>query len=321
MRRTVIITGANSGIGKAAALKFASQGHHVIMACRDTERSAKARQETVEASGSKSVELIELDVSSFSSIQKFCSAFKASHRQLDILIHNAGYFHHGITSYQLSADGLELTFATNAFGPFLMTELLRDCLAQSDDSRVLNACTTNIKHFFDPKREIEFDNLQGEFKDSRPYSVYKMYGDSKIGLLLLTYKMAEEYKQRGVKVNALMIPATKVSKETLKKFTGHYKILGRLSMNLNPFALLPDDVAACYYHLCTSPEFRNVTGALINTKHEIIHPAKSDQPLAPIDNLKELLRTRHTPAYANNPKNIERMWELSKQVIRAHTKG
>lgn len=321
MGRTVIITGANSGIGKAAAVKFASQGHHVIMACRDMARSAKAQQEILEGSASKSVELMELDVSSFSSIQKFCSAFKANHQHLDILIHNAGYFHHGITSYQLSADGLELTFATNAFGPLLMTELLLDCLGKSEDPRVLNACTTNIKHFFDPKRVIEFDNLQGEFKDSRPYSVYKMYGDSKMGLLLLTYKMAEEYKPRGIKVNAIMIPATKVSKETLHKFRGRYRILGRLSMNLNPFALLPEDVAECYDYTCTSQEFGSVTGVLINTKHEIILPAVSGQPLGFIANVKEIVNTKHTPAYANDPANIERMWELGKEVIHTHLTG
>lgn len=84
-----------------------------------------------------------------------------------------------------------------------MTNLLLDHLTKSDDPRVLNACTTNIRHFFDPKRKIDFDNLKGEYKDSRPYSVYKMYGDSKMALLMLTFKMAEEYKNRGVKVNAM----------------------------------------------------------------------------------------------------------------------
>lgn len=97
---------------------------------------------------------------------------------MDVLIHNAGYFNHGITTYQFSPDGLELTFATNLFGPHLMTELLLEHLAKSDDARVLNAGSTNIKNFFDPKRAIEFDNLRGEQKERRSYSVYKAYGDS-----------------------------------------------------------------------------------------------------------------------------------------------
>lgn len=318
-KRSVIITGANSGIGKAAAVKFASEGYRVIMACRNLKRSQQAQQEVIASSNNDSVELMEVDVSSFASIQKFCSVFKNNHQQLDILIHNAGYFHHGITTYQFSADNLELTFATNTFGPLLMTELLLDYLEKSADARVLNAGTTNIKYFFDPKREIEFDNLQGEFKDTRPYSVYKMYGDSKMGLLLLTYKMAQEYRQYGIKVNSIMIPATKITKESLNKFSPYYRILATIIQNLNPFSLLPEHVANNYYHICTSAEFKDVTGTLINSKNEIILPAESDQPLDFFSNLKELWNTRHTPAYATNPKNIERMWHLSKQVIEKAT--
>ncbi|MEX0771861.1 MAG: SDR family NAD(P)-dependent oxidoreductase [Balneolales bacterium] len=220
--RNVIITGANSGIGKAAAVKFASEGYHVIMACRDLIKSKKALHEVVRISKNEFVELMEVDVSSFGSIRKFCSEFKQNHQKLDILIHNAGHFNHGMKTYQLSADKIELTFATNTFGPFLMTELLLDYLEKSDGPRVLSANTTNIKHFFNPKREIEFGNLQGEYKTSRPYNAYKMYGDSKMGLLLLTYKMAEKYKPSGVKVNSLMVPAVKVSEATLKRLNLYY---------------------------------------------------------------------------------------------------
>lgn len=166
-----------------------------------------------------------------------------------MLIHNAGYFNHGIKAYQSSPDGLELTFATNVFGPLLMTERLLGHLAASDDPRVLHAASTNIKHFFDPKRAIEFDNLQGEFAGSRPYTVYKMYGDSKMGLLL-TYRMAEEYKAKGIKVNAVMIPATKVSRETLRNFSGYYRVIGPLVQNLNPFSLTGADGGLLLPRLC-----------------------------------------------------------------------
>lgn len=316
----VVITGANSGIGKAAALKFASEGWQVVMACRSLEKGRKAQQAIIEASGNPSVRLMQVDMSSFDSIRQFCTAFRREYTRLDVLIHNAGYFHHGIRTYQFSPDGLELTFATNVFGPLLMTEQLREPLAASDDPRVLHAGSTNIKHFFDPQRGIEFDNLQGQYAGSRPYTVYKMYGDSKMGLLLLTYRMAEEYRAQGIKVNMVMTPATKVSRETLRRFTGIYRIIGPLVQNLNPLALSQEEMADCYYHICTSEEFREVTGALVDSKNRIIQPAGA-KPLTPVEVVRELLNTQHTPAYANQPANIERMWQLSQQVIGGRVKA
>ncbi len=116
--KIVIITGANSGIGKAAALKFATEGYRVIMACRKMEMSRAAQKEITEVSNHTHVDLMELDVSSFDSIRTFCSAFKAKHPRLDILIHNAAYLSHGEKEYKLSPEHIELTFATNTFGPF-----------------------------------------------------------------------------------------------------------------------------------------------------------------------------------------------------------
>lgn len=312
--RVVIITGANSGIGKAAALRFASAGWQVVMACRNAETGKIAQQEIIQATGNTAVRLMQVDLASFGSIRQFCTAFTDQYPRLDLLIQNAGYFNHGIKTYQLSPDGLELTFATNVFGPLLMTELLRERLAASDDPRVLNAGSTNLLHFFDPKRAIEFDNLRGEFAGSRPYTVYKFYGDSKMALLLLTYRMAQEYRAQGIKVNMVMIPATKISKETLRKMTGIYRIIGPLSQNLNPTSLTPQQMAECYYQICTSDRFKEVTGALVDSKCRLLPPTEKQQ-LTPVAVIRELLNTKHAPAYASDPANIERMWDLSREVI------
>ena len=306
--KKVIITGANSGIGKAAAIKFASEGYCVIMACRDIARSKKAQEEIIEVSPNDNVELMKLDISSFDSIRSFCSEFKNEHLKLDILIHNAAYFEHGKKEYQLSPDKIELTFATNTFGPFLMTELLKDSLAKSNDPRILNSCTENIMHFFDPKRSIEFDNLRGDFKDSRPYSVYKMYGDSKMGLLMLTFKLAEEYKKDGIKVNAIIIPGVKVSKETLKKFSFGYRVIAMIKQ---PFSLSPEALAESYFHICTSDEFKNISGQPINKKNKILPESKHDKGFG---KAKELLTFGFIPKYAYDKNNIEKIWQVSKEL-------
>ncbi|MEX0927881.1 MAG: SDR family NAD(P)-dependent oxidoreductase [Balneolales bacterium] len=316
--QTVVITGANSGIGKAAAIRFASEGCHVIMACRDVAKSEPVRQEVIKSAHNGSVELRPVDVSSIPSIEDFCRDFHSRHDTLDILIHNAGYFNHGIKTYQFSADGLELTFATNTFGPHLMTELLLEALGRSEDPRILTANSSNIKHFFDPKRAIEFDNLQGEFHDSRPYTVYKMYGDSKMGLLLLTYKMAEAYRPYGIKVNSIMIPAVKVSRQTLNKLSSYYRLIGPLVQNLNPYSLTPQQMAGIYFHLCTSGDLKEVTGVLFDSRSNILLRGEKHKPLSFFTLIRELWNTRHVPAYASDPENIERMWTLSKKVISRH---
>ncbi|MBS4223790.1 SDR family NAD(P)-dependent oxidoreductase [Lederbergia citrea] len=304
----VIITGANSGIGQAAALKFASEGYHVIMACRNMGISTDVQKDIIDITKNNNVDLMELDVSSFDSIRSFCTAFTSKYPRLDILIHNAAYLNHGEKEYKLSPEHIELSFATNTFGPFLMTRLLADHLAKSPDPRILHACTTNIKNFFDPKRKIEFDNLCGELKDTRPYSTYKMYGDSKMALLILTFKMAEKYKSRGIKVNALQINRVKLSKETINKMHSVWRVFARLQNLTNP---LPSGMADNYFQICTSDQFKNVTGQLINHKLEIVKPSTSEKGFT---QLKNIFGSSSYPSYATNPQNVEQIWRLSTKL-------
>ncbi len=309
--KIVIITGANSGIGRAAAIKFGREGYKVVMACRNIEKSRKVQQELIKLTKNKEIDLLELDVASFKSIQDFCFEFKKRYKRLDILIHNAGYFRHGEKNYQLSCDNIELSFATNAFGPLLMTDLLTDMMKESGDARVLNACTTNIRHFFDPKRKIDLDNMQGELMDSRPYNSYKMYGDSKMALLMLTFKMAEEFKKYGIKVNAVQIPAIKLSKETMSKFKSVWKIAALVQ---NIFSASQEVMADTYFHICTSEEFKDITGKLINDKREVMQVSHYDR--GSTQELKQLFDKTVYPAYADNKDNIEQIWETAVRLTK-----
>ena len=258
---------------------------------------------------------MELDVSSFDSIRTFCSDFKGKYPRLDILINNAAYLLYGEKEYQLSADDIELSFATNTFGPFLLSNVLADHLEKSQDPRILNACTTNIKNFFDPKREIEFDNLLGEFRNMRRYNVYKLYGDSKMALLILTFKMAEEFKSRGIKANALQINRVKISRETISKLSPYWKLLARVQNLTNP---IPSEMADNYFHICTSDEFSNVTGQLINHKRGIIQESTKETGFA---QLKNIFGSNSYPKYANNRINVEKIWSLSTELTKGpHTR-
>ena len=313
--KIAIITGANSGIGKAAAIQFASNGWHVIMACRDTAAGTEALQEIMEQSRSTHVSLLQLDVSSFASIRQFNERLREHYDHIDCIIHNAAHFKHGQKKWQESADGFELTFAANTFGPFLMTHLLLDLLQKSGDARVLHACSTNIKHFFDPKRSIEWDLIASPFNtesQARPYSSYKMYGDSKMALFMLTRKMAEEWKPYGIKVNALQISGVRMSKRTLTNLNGLWKLAAHMQNLIFP---LPEAMANNYYEICTNPKFYELSGQLFNDKLGVIQPGGLNVKIT--ERVKYIFGSSHYPSYAVDNDRTEQLWKLGHEVCLA----
>lgn len=307
--KLVLITGANSGIGKAAALRFALEGYKVVMACRNLKSGLEARNEIIEKSENQMIALMQVDMSSFKSIKNFCNQFTGRFPKLDILIHNAGYFSHGEKEYQLSQDGIEMNFATNTFGPFLMSILLKYQLSKSDDPRILHACSTNIKHFLDPKRAIDFDNLCAEKIDEQPYNDYKFYGDSKMGLMMLTIKMAEVLKKDAIKVNAVLIPGIRQSKASRRKFKGRKWRLAASVMQ--PFLPTPDKMADVYFHVCTSGPFTDVSGRLVNINKKVLGIPDLTRPMGFGTLIRELGRMTTVPAYACQEDNISKVWSLS----------
>lgn len=310
--KIVIITGANSGIGKAATIKFCKEGYTVVMACRNLAKSKYVQDEIIKITNNHNLDLLELDVSSFKSIRTFKNNFINKYNHLDILIHNAGHFKHGEKNYQLSADNIELTFATNTFGPFLLTNLLIDHLLKSNDARVLNACSTNVRHFFDPKREIDLDNLQGEYISKKKYNSYKMYGDSKMALLMLTFKLADHFKNESINFNAIEIPAVKISKDTIKKLKSFWRLAARVQ---NLFSSTPESMAETYYHICTTKSFDNISGKLINSSRKVMKPSpKSPNPFQAI---KQIFDNNVYPRYANNETNIDLIWKLAKKITQS----
>lgn len=307
VKRIVIITGANSGIGKAAAFKFASEGYRVIMACRNIKTSEAVHEELIDRTKNTNIDLLQLDISSKQSIYSFCEMYKNKYGVLDILIHNAGHFRHGEKRFQKSIDGVELTFATNLFGPVLMTELLLDVLAKSNNPKILNVCSTNIKHFFDERRKINFGVLSGEAIEDKQYNSYQIYGDSKMALLMATTMMKQKYKPYNISVNAIMVPATKMSKETINKFNSYWKTLAFLQ---NLIILEPETIGKAYFSICTSNVYTGITGKLINHRGQIVKMADDSISFIKIITSKEVY-----PPYVNNKEAIDKVWAVCKQYI------
>jgi NAD(P)-dependent dehydrogenase (short-subunit alcohol dehydrogenase family) len=313
----VVITGANSGIGKAATERFASEGYRVVMACRSTERAAPVREEIMQRTGVTTIDLLELDTSSRKSINMFVRNFTAEYSRLDVLIHNAAYFNHG-EPYRLNADGMEIAFATNVVGPYLLTILLREHLGRAEDPRVLNVGSNIIKHFFNPKMTMDLSDLHGipaERHGPESSSVYRRYCRSKMALLMLSHAMADELNPQGIAVNYLQVNGAKLSRETVRKFSRTYRILGRVqSLLLKP----PEFMADRYFRIAAAPEFRGITGRAINHRLEIMHPAPTStpegKPLGFVDEIRITAGADFYPMIADDQKLQEEVLQLCRGI-------
>ncbi|KAK9751990.1 short chain dehydrogenase [Popillia japonica] len=132
--KTVIVTGATGGIGKETAKDLAARGARVILACRNTDYGNQIKDEFVKETQNENIVVKKLDLSSQKSIREFAKDINQTESRLDVLIHNAGTAE---LRSKTTEDGLELTMATNHFGPFLLTHLLIDLLKRSAPSRIV----------------------------------------------------------------------------------------------------------------------------------------------------------------------------------------
>jgi len=153
--KTVIVTGANTGIGKTTALDMAERGARVIMACRSRKRAMPAVEEITSKTGNKDVVFMQLDLASFASVNEFSEAFLKAESRLDILINNAGMISQNAAQH--NEDGIELTLAINHLGPFLLTQNLLELLIKSGPgSRIINVSSL-AHHFANPAAFLDLD--------------------------------------------------------------------------------------------------------------------------------------------------------------------
>ncbi|XP_044144042.1 dehydrogenase/reductase SDR family member 12 isoform X3 [Bufo gargarizans] len=131
--RSYMITGANSGIGKAAALAIAKKGGTIHLVCRNKERAEEAQKEIIASSGNQNISVHLLDMSNPKEIWEFVEKFKTENR-LHVLVNNAGCM---VNSRELTGDGIEKNFATNVLGTYFLTKALLPVLEKEDDARVV----------------------------------------------------------------------------------------------------------------------------------------------------------------------------------------
>lgn len=249
--KTIIVTGANCGIGYEAALDFAKRGARVILACRNKARADEACVKIKQDSKNEKVEVELVDLASLKSTRDFVERIKTKLDKLDILVNNAGLS--GIP-YHKTDEGFEMHFVCNYLSHYLMTRELLDLLKKSSSSRIINV--SSAAHSMAP---MNWDDLNYEKK----YKPFYCYGQSKLAQVLFTTELEKRLKDTSVSVVSLH-PGV-VTTEIWRKRDGQSWFASIALAIMRPFVNLfgktTEDGAKTTIHCATSDEIPSQSGS------------------------------------------------------------
>ncbi|HEX9597534.1 MAG TPA: SDR family oxidoreductase [Anaerolineales bacterium] len=259
-----LITGATSGIGRATAMALAKMGAKVIVAGRDEERCQNTVAQINRETGSPNADYLLADLSVQAQVRALAAEFKSRYERLELLVNNAGAFY---AFRQVSADGIEMTFAVNHLAYFLLTELLLETLKASAPARIVNVASNS--HLGE---HLDFDNL--ELKHG--YWAVRAYGRSKLANLYFTYELARRLEGMGVTVNAMHPGFVRTNMGANNGW------LVRLFLPLvHLSSLTPEQGAHTIVYLASSPDVEAVTGKYFVREREVASdPVSYDESAA-----------------------------------------
>ncbi len=250
--KTVLITGANSGIGLETALALAWMSAKVIMVARDPKTGQEALDMVKVKTSNDNVQLILCDFSSLKNVRALAKEVNEKCTKLDVLINNAGKI---FGSRKLTEDGFEWTFGVNHLAPFLLTNLLLPLLKKSAPSRVVN--TASVAHTFG---HIDFDDIMSE----KGYNDMKAYSQSKLANVLFSLELSNRIKGTGVTSNSLHpgVVNTHFADQGSAINNFIYKVFGFMMET-------PKQGARTTVYLASSPEVEGVTGKYFSARKQI----------------------------------------------------
>jgi NAD(P)-dependent dehydrogenase (short-subunit alcohol dehydrogenase family) len=247
--KVVLVTGPTAGIGREIALALARQGAELVLGCRDLERGRRMATELRALPGARKVDVMQVDTSSRRSIRDFAKAFRSSRPRLDVLVNNAG------TSQgqrKTSVDGLELTFATNVLGYFLLTNELLPTLSAAAPARIVNVASAFAS-------DLDLDDLQFE---RRSFDGMKAYAQSKACNRLWTWALARRLAGTRVTANAMtpgFVPGTELSRDLPPSIRAMFSTRSGRT---------PAEGADTAVWLATSPDVEGITGKFFADRRE-----------------------------------------------------
>ena len=275
--KTILITGATNGIGKAAAIKFAESAKSIAFTYRNEELAEDLKNEMQKINPNLSINSFFCDFSVQDSIRECADKIKNDLKAIDLLINNAGVVN---TEYSETIDGIENTFAVNHLGYFLFTNLLLDLVKKESESRIINV--SSAAHHFVKGMQWDDINYKDDFKMG-----LKAYGQSKLGNILFTKQLAKKLQKDGVSVNAIHPGGVNTSLGNQNN-----SLLGRvLKMILKPFFRSPLKGANTIIYLAEIDGL-SITGAYW------------------VDG-----RVAKTSHYSKNEAEAEKLWRLSEKLV------
>jgi NAD(P)-dependent dehydrogenase (short-subunit alcohol dehydrogenase family) len=277
--KVVVITGANSGIGKETAVALATMGATTVLACRNPDKAEAAAADVRAASGSDDVHVVILDLADLSSVESGAKELMSRWDRLDVLVNNAG----GIwTTRQVTAQGFEQTFGVNHIGPFFLTALLLDRLKQAESGRIVNL--SSFGHHL-ALTGMNWSDLQGEQR----YSTFGAYSQSKLANLLFTRGLALRLADTHATANAVHPGPVRSGFGLDGDMTG---IMGWGNRLIRPFEISATAGAATSVYLAASPEVEGRTGGYY------VHS-----------------RPGHPSRYGRSDADADRLWEVTEKLI------
>ena len=261
-KKTCLITGGNSGIGKQAAIQLAQAGNHVIIGARNLKRGKTALSEIIEKSGKTNVELLQIDMSSKKSIIDASNELKKKIEKLDVLIHNAADFDIARKLPEKSVDGIETIWATNHIGPVLLTNSVLDLIKKSEQGRIITIASQGL--VMHPRLIVDLKDP--EF-NNRKFNVPKAYYQSKLAQVMYTYWLAEKLKNTAITINCIRVTNVKIDISRYPNISRFMKFLYSIKSR---FSISPEDMAKTYIYLASSPDLNKTTGKYFNEKNKIV---------------------------------------------------
>lgn len=273
--RTVLITGATNGIGKATTIGLAAMGANLIIVGRDRARTESTVQEIKKAYPNVSIDFMLADLSSFASVRQLAEQVNQNVPALHVLINNAGTLN---TSRTLTIDGFEETFQVDYLSPFLLTNSLLPLLKKSGNARIVN-----VSSGIHQMGKIQWDDLQSE----KQYKEYRAYAQANLARILFTYELARQLKGTDVTANCLHPGGVATNMGANNK-----TFMSTVFRLAAPLLKKPEQGAQTSIYLASSPEVAGVSG-----KYFV--------------NCKE----RKSSKSSYNEDDAQRLWKVSEDLV------
>ena len=246
--KTIVLTGATHGIGRATAAGLADAGADMVLACRDTDAAEHAAEELASSTGNSSIVVVHLDLSSLTSVRAAAEEIRGLRSRIDVLINNAGTFS---MKRRLTVDGFEMTMGVNHLGHFLLTHELMPLLKGSTEGRIVNLASDAHLH-----GKIDFD----DFFMERRYAGFRAYAASRLATVLFTQELAERLRSQASAVAVNSVHPGHVATNIWNLWPTRKLVSHVLQRVMSRFLLSPEEGAATSLYLAGSRDVTGVSG-------------------------------------------------------------